>query len=650
MINELGNIFLSISATLSLCMFGIIFLKNSLASDTRLLLCRNFSYITSALIAISFFVLAFAFLTDDFSLRYVANNSNINLESIYKFSAVWGAHEGSILLWVFVMSVWCSLIALFSKNMPKEIVADMLSIMGLLLLFFLIFILFSSNPFDRIFPIPSNGRDLNPLLQDPGLIIHPPMLYIGYVGTSVPFVFAIAILLNEKIKIEWISWLRKWVISSWMFLTVGISLGSWWAYHELGWGGWWFWDPVENASFMPWLAITALLHSLIVSEKRGIFINWSILLSILTFSLSLLGTFLVRSGILVSVHAFANDPERGLYILLFLTIIIGSSLTLYFLKSKSLIFYKEYSVSSKEFLLLLNNLFLTITTFAILIGTLYPLVTSSLNLGKISVGAPYFNFIFAALTLPIVFLMSPAIFSTWSKSNYKRLVKKLGFILFYSIIIAYVFLNIYYDSDIFIVCLAIALAIFTILSSVLKIYQVSKISNGKKIIQKICNIPSSSLSNLLSHIGIGVLIIGITVSNYYSIHKEIVMNKNSEITIKDVSIKFIDVQTKLSKNYSSQVGVFDAYQDNNYFISFFPEKRTYNIQKNIMTEAAIDSNLFRDIYVALGEKIGIDSWVVRIYYKPYIQFLWYGVGLMILGGLFGIFGRNKIVKKLTNVK
>ena len=649
MINELGNIFLSISATLSLCMFGIIFLKNRLASDTRLLLCRNFSYITSVLIAISFFVLAYAFLTDDFSLRYVANNSNINLESIYKFSAVWGAHEGSILLWVFVMSIWCSLIAIFSKSMPKVIVADMLSIMGLLLLFFLIFILFSSNPFDRIFPIPSNGRDLNPLLQDPGLIIHPPMLYIGYVGTSVPFVFAIAILLNEKIKIEWISWLRKWVISSWMFLTVGISLGSWWAYYELGWGGWWFWDPVENASFMPWLAITALLHSLIVSEKRGIFINWSILLSILTFSLSLLGTFLVRSGILVSVHAFANDPERGLYILLFLTIIIGSSLTLYFLKSKSLIFYKEYSVSSKEFLLLLNNLFLTITTFAILIGTLYPLVTSSLNLGKISVGAPYFNFIFAALTLPIVFLMSPAIFSSWSKSNYKRLVKKLGFILFYSIIIAYVFLNIYYDSDIFIVCLAIALAIFTILSSVLKIYQVSKISDGKKIIQKICNIPSSSLSNLLSHIGIGVLIIGITVSNYYSIHKEIVMNKNSEITIKDVSIKFVDVQTKLSKNYSSQVGVFDAYQDNNYFISFFPEKRTYNIQKNIMTEAAIDSNLFRDIYVALGENIGIDSWVVRIYYKPYIQFLWYGVGLMILGGLFGIFGRNKIVKKLTNV-
>ena len=649
MINELGNIFLSISASLSFCMFALIFFKNTISISSRFIFCRNFSYITSIFIAASFFILAYAFLIDDFSLRYVANNSNINLENVYKFSAVWGAHEGSILLWVFVMSIWCSLIAIFSKSMPKTLIVDMLSIMGLLLLFFLIFILFSSNPFDRVFPVPLNGRDLNPLLQDPGLIIHPPMLYIGYVGTSVPFVFAISVLLHGSINIEWISWLRKWVISSWMFLTIGISLGSWWAYHELGWGGWWFWDPVENASFMPWLAITALLHSLIVSEKRGIFINWSILLSILTFSLSLLGTFLVRSGILVSVHAFANDPERGLYILIFLTTIIGSSLALYFLKSRNLIFHKQYSVSSKEFLLLLNNLFLTITTFAILIGTLYPLVTSSLNLGKISVGAPYFNFIFSALTLPIVFLMSPAIYSSWSKSNHKILIKKLGYILFYSIIISYLFLSIYYETDILIVYLAMFLAVFTILSSVIKIIQVSKISSGKKIIEKIINIPASSLANLLSHIGIGVLIIGITISNYYSIQKEIVMNKDSEVMISNVSIKFVDVHTKFSKNYTSQVGIFDAYLDNNYLVSFFPEKRTYSVQKNVMTEAAIDSSLFRDIYLALGENIGKDSWVVRIYYKPYIQFLWYGVGLMILGGLFGIFGRNKIEKKITNV-
>ena len=646
MITEVGNFILSISATLSLCMFSVIFFKKYVGINSRYTFCKIISLAISFLILVSFILLAYAFLTDDFSLRYVANNSNINLDTMYKFSAVWGAHEGSILLWVLVLSVWASCIPILSSNMPKNIIIDMLSIMGILILFFLIFILFSSNPFDRIFPIPLNGRDLNPLLQDPGLIIHPPMLYIGYVGTSVPFVFAIAVLLNGHINTEWISWLRKWVITSWVFLTIGISLGSWWAYHELGWGGWWFWDPVENASFMPWLAITALLHSLIVSEKRELFINWTILLAILTFSLSLLGAFLVRSGILVSVHAFANDPERGLYILLFLSLVIGLSLALYFLKSKLLISNNQYSITSKEFILLLNNLFLTITTFSILLGTLYPLITSSLDLGKISVGAPYFNFIFSALMLPIVFLMSFAIYSSWSKTNYSYLIKKLGLLLFYSVIIVYIYMNFYLQSDIFIVFLALSLAIFTIFSSSIKILQFLYNSGRSNILKSIFSLPSSMVSNIFAHIGIGVLIIGITMSNYYSIQKEIVMKKNSQITIKDTSIKFIGVKNKVSNNYASQVGIFDAYKNNNYLISFFPEKRTYNIQKNIMTEAAINSTLTRDIYVALGESISNDSWVVRIYYKPYIQLLWYGVGLMILGGLFGIFGRNK----LENIK
>ena len=646
MITEVGNFILSISATLSLCMFSVIFFKKYVGINSRYTFCKIISLTISFLILVSFILLAYAFLTDDFSLRYVANNSNISLDTIYKFSAVWGAHEGSILLWVLVLSVWASCIPILSSNMPKKIIIDMLSIMGILILFFLIFILFSSNPFDRIFPIPLNGRDLNPLLQDPGLIIHPPMLYIGYVGTSVPFVFAVAVLLNGHINTEWISWLRKWVVTSWVFLTIGISLGSWWAYHELGWGGWWFWDPVENASFMPWLAITALLHSLIVSEKRELFINWTILLAILTFSLSLLGAFLVRSGILVSVHAFANDPERGLYILLFLSLVIGLSLALYFLKSKLLISNNQYSITSKEFILLLNNLFLTITTFSILLGTLYPLITSSLDLGKISVGAPYFNFIFSALMLPIVFLMSFAIYSSWSKTNYSYLIKKLGFLLFYSVIIVYIYMNFYLQSDIFIVFLALSLAIFTIFSSSIKILQFLYNSGCSNILKSIFSLPSSMVSNIFAHIGIGVLIIGITMSNYYSIQKEVVMKKNSQITIKDTSIKFIGVKNKISNNYASQVGIFDAYKNNNYLISFFPEKRTYNIQKNIMTEAAINSTLTRDIYVALGESLSNDSWVVRIYYKPYIQLLWYGVGLMILGGLFGIFGRNK----LENIK
>ena len=641
MITEIGNLLLSISATLSLCMFSIIFFKKTVDINLRYVFCKKLSFTILFLIFFSFSLLAYAFLIDEFSLRYVANNSNISLENIYKFSAVWGAHEGSILLWVLILSLWSACISLFPGRIPKKILIDMTSIMGILLLFFLVFILFSSNPFDRIFPIPLNGKDLNPLLQDPGLIIHPPLLYIGYVGTSIPFVFAVAVLINGHIETEWISWLRKWVISSWVFLTIGISLGSWWAYHELGWGGWWFWDPVENASFMPWLAITALLHSLIVSEKRGIFISWSILLSILTFSLSLLGTFLVRSGILVSVHAFANDPERGLYILIFLTLIIGSSLILYFSRSPKLILYKKYSVTSKEFILLINNLFLTITTFAILLGTLYPLITSSLELGKISVGAPYFNFIFSALMLPVVFLIGPAVYSNWSKTNYNSLSKKLGKILFYSLVIAYVCMNFFYESDTFIVYLAISLALFTIISSGAKIFQIYRANLEKNLFKILFLIPSSIIANSLAHIGIGVLIIGVTFSTYYSSQKETIMVEGSEVLIQDTKIKFIGVKGKLSSNYTSQVGIFDAYKDDKYIISFFPEKRTYNIQKNIMTEAAIDSRLTRDIYIALGENIADDSWVVRIYYKPFIQLLWYGVGLMILGGFFGIFGRNK---------
>ena len=644
MITEFGNLFLSIAASLSLCLSGLLFFKKYIDDGTRYEISLKLTNFNFLFLLLSFVILAYGFLTNDFSLKYVANNSNLNLDTIYKFSAVWGAHEGSILLWVLVLSSWAVLIGKSSKSLPKGFVVDMLGIMGILSMFFIIFILFTSNPFDRLFPVPPNGRDLNPLLQDPGLIIHPPLLYLGYVGTSVPFVFAVAVLINSSIQIEWISWLRKWVIASWMFLTVGISLGSWWAYHELGWGGWWFWDPVENASFMPWLAITALLHSLIVSEKRGIFISWTILLSILTFSLSLLGTFLVRSGILVSVHAFANDPERGLYILIFLSLVVGISLLLYFQRSSQLVSKKSYEISSKEFILLINNLFLTITTFAILLGTLYPLITSSLNLGKISVGAPYFNFIFSALMLPIVFLMAPAIYSSWQKTDYSKLKKNLLSLCFYSILISYIFLNFLYDSNIFVVYLAMFLAFFTILSSLVKIIQIIRIQNERSFLALIRKTPSTIFANSFSHIGIGVLIVGITISTYYSTQKEIIMKEGSEITLQDITVKFVGIEKKISKNYSSQVGVFDAFKDDDYLISFFPEKRIYNIQKNVMTEAAISSSLARDIYIAMGDQFTSDSWVVRIYYKPFIQLIWYGAVLMILGGIFGIFGREKLSK------
>ncbi|MBT7543069.1 MAG: heme lyase CcmF/NrfE family subunit [Gammaproteobacteria bacterium] len=648
MISEIGNIFLSISASISLCLFSLIFFKRYVDINFRYTLGKYLSIFIFFFIFVSFLLLSYAFLADDFSLRYVANNSNVSLENVYKFSAVWGAHEGSILLWVLVLSLWNFFISIYSKTIPKSIVVDMLSIMGILLLFFLLFILFTSNPFDRIFPIPLNGKDLNPLLQDPGLIIHPPMLYIGYVGTSVPFVFAVAILLKGNININWITWLRKWVIATWLFLTFGITLGSWWAYHELGWGGWWFWDPVENASFMPWLAITALLHSLIVSEKRGIFISWSILLSILTFSLSLLGTFLVRSGVLVSVHAFANDPERGLFILLFLSVVIGLSLGLYYVKSPKLVFYKKYSITSKEFMLLMNNLFLTITTFAILLGTLYPLISSSLNIGKISVGAPYFNFIFSALMLPIIFLMSPAIFSSWKNTSYNKIQKKLFKIFFYSVIISYIFANIFFSTKFFIVNIAIFLAVFTVLSSLKRIIDIFNATQQNFFITKVLSVPSYVYANSLAHIGIGFVILGITFSTYFSTQNELVMNFGDKVNIKNISIKFSGVKNIVSKNYISQTGIFDYYEDKNYVLSFFPEKRSYNIQKNVMTEAAISSNLFRDIYIALGDKLSENSWVVRIYYKPFIQLLWYGAALMILGGLFGIFGKYKFLKNFSD--
>ncbi len=639
MISEIGNIFLSISASISLCLFSLIFFKRYVDINFRYTLGKYLSTFIFFFIFVTFLLLSYAFLADDFSLRYVASNSNVSLENVYKFSAVWGAHEGSILLWVLVLSLWNFFISIYSKTIPKSIVVDMLSIMGILLLFFLLFILFTSNPFDRIFPIPLNGRDLNPLLQDPGLIIHPPMLYIGYVGTSVPFVFAVAILLKGNININWITWLRKWVIATWLFLTFGITLGSWWAYHELGWGGWWFWDPVENASFMPWLAITALLHSLIVSEKRGIFISWSILLSILTFSLSLLGTFLVRSGVLVSVHAFANDPERGLFILLFLSVVIGLSLGLYYVKSPKLVFYKKYSIT---------NLFLTITTFAILLGTLYPLISSSLNIGKISVGAPYFNFIFSALMLPIIFLMSPAIFSSWKNTSYNKIQKKLFKIFFYSVIISYIFANIFFSTKFFIVNIAIFLAVFTVLSSLKRIIDIFNTTQQNFFITKIFSIPSYVYANSLAHIGIGFVILGITFSTYFSTQNELVMNFGDKVNIKNISIKFSGVKNIVSRNYISQTGIFDYYEDKNYVLSFFPEKRSYNIQKNVMTEAAISSNLFRDIYIALGDKLSENSWVVRIYYKPFIQLLWYGAALMILGGLFGIFGKYKSLKNFSD--
>lgn len=626
MINELGNIFLSISASLSFCMFALIFFKNTISISSRFIFCRNFSYITSIFIAASFFILAYAFLIDDFSLRYVANNSNINLENVYKFSAVWGAHEGSILLWVFVMSIWCSLIAIFSKSMPKTLIVDMLSIMGLLLLFFLIFILFSSNPFDRVFPVPLNGRDLNPLLQDPGLIIHPPMLYIGYVGTSVPFVFAISVLLHGSINIEWISWLRKWVISSWMFLTIGISLGSWWAYHELGWGGWWFWDPVENAAFIPWLLSVALFHSLIASENRGVFGKWSILLSIFAFATSLLGTFLVRSGILTSVHAFALDPERGLFILGILAFFIIGSLFIYSIKDFENETTPSYELTSKEFGFLLNNLLLVVLAVSILFGTIFPLIYEAITDGKqISVGAPYFEVILFPFALALGLLQGFALYLSWGTSSSFKFLPRL---LIESI-------------SIFVLILIILFILFDNLhlTSFATIFLSSWILMGTLQINKNKNLNywrflRKRAAVTFAHSGMAILTLGVAVVSSYSFEKEIILAPDDSVEFGNQTILFKNTEDIMGPNYFSKSATM-SFSDGSNFYDVLTEKRTYSPSGQLTTEAGIKTEIFQDLYISMGDNLEADIWSFKVQIKPFIRWIWLGALMIAIGSLLG---------------
>ena len=640
MISEIGTILLSIAASLSFATILLSFLKSDLKFISlmgRYLIGANF-----IIVLISFFVLAYAFLISDFSIMYVANNSNLSLPWYYKFSAVWGGHEGSMLLWVLILTVWSYLSSKYSHPLSEQIIININSVMAFLIFAFLFFILFTSNPFESLLPAPLNGRDLNPLLQDPGLVIHPPMLYLGYVGTAIPFAFSIAILFRKETKSIYFLWLRKWVLASWLFLTAGIALGSWWAYHELGWGGWWFWDPVENASFMPWLILTALLHSLIVSEKRGVFKSWTIFLAVLTFGLSLLGTFLVRSGVLVSVHAFANDPARGIFILAFLGIVLGLSLVLYFFNSNNLEDDSSYEITSKEFMLLLNNILLTITTFAVLLGTLYPLFTSILDIGKISVGPPYFNYISTFIILPLVFIMTPGILSNWRKTDFSKIYKRSVIYIIFSFILSILILKIFYDTNLLITITALAIAFFTVIGSLIKLSQAIKIKFSQtKSFMKSIFIKNSILSNSIAHIGVGLMLVGVVISSNFSDHKELVLNYGDSITIADRKINFVGIKNVKAVNYFSKTGVFESFNQDNYEITFYPEKRIYSDQQNIMTEAAIHSTLFRDIYIALGEQITSNSWSVRIYHKPLMQFIWLGAILMVISAIFGVLSRNK---------
>ncbi len=583
-------------------------------------------------IIISFACLTYAFLTDDFSVGYAARQSNTELPIIYKISSVWGGHEGSLLLWTMFLAMWTAAVALFSRAMPLIMRGRVIAVMGLVSVGFLLFLLLTSNPFDRIFPAALEGRSLNPLLQDFGLIIHPPMLYMGYVGFSVAFAFAIAAMLGGRLDSAWAKWSRPWTNIAWVFLTIGIALGSWWAYYELGWGGWWFWDPVENASFMPWLVGTALIHSLAATEKRGVFKAWTVLLAIFAFSLSLLGTFLVRSGVLTSVHAFANDPERGIFILIFLGVVVGGSLALYTWRAPQIRSAVKLNMLSREGGLLMNNILLVITASSILLGTLYPLALDALGAGKISVGPPYFNALFVPLTIPIALLLGVAALSRWKQDSVDRLGKKLLIPFVFSVVLGTAIPYVFLDEVKWGAVVAVMLALWITSLSVVGI--LDRIAGKKDKMQALLNIPRGFYGMTFAHMGVAMFVVGITITSLYSTEKDIRLVQGQSYSIGEYDFMFEGVQQAVGPNYKAAEGWFTVSYQGKQIERLHSQKRLYNAGGMPMTEAGIDAGFWRDLYVSLGEDLdGKGAWSVRLYHKPFIRWIWLGSLIMAFGGL-----------------
>jgi len=588
--------------------------------------------------------LTYSFIVHDFSVAYVAQNSNTALPFLYLISGVWGAHEGSLLLWALTLSIWTGLVAGFSKHIPDATRARVLGVMGLVAVGFILFLLFTSNPFSRLFPSPPEGRDLNPLLQDPGLAIHPPMLYMGYVGFSVAFAFSIAALLEGKLDAAWARWSRPWTSIAWMFLTMGITLGSWWAYYELGWGGWWFWDPVENASFMPWLVGTALIHSLAATEKRGVFKTWTVLLAIFAFSLSLLGTFLVRSGVLTSVHAFASDPARGVFILVFLGVVVGGSLLLYAIRAPQVKSSASFELVSRESVLLVNNVLLVVTAASILLGTLYPLVIDALGLGKLSVGPPYFNAVFIPLMAPLAIVVGLGVLMRWKNDDIKALGKRLllpaGICI--SIALLTPLLMPFYSWG---AVLGMALALWTLAVSGVAFKQRLQTWSLARFRQ----IPAGFYGMTLAHLGIAVFVIGITFTSVYSIERDVRLAPGETLDLFGYIFKFDGVKQTQGPNYVAEQGHLTVSHDGQTVAELSPQKRVYRVQKMPMTEAAIDAGLFRDLFVAIGEPLGEEgAWSLRVYYKSFIRWIWMGGLFMAVGGLLAACDRRyRIINNKT---
>ncbi len=653
MVAEVGLLALVIALCLSL-LLSLFPLVGSYTGNIRLMnQARPLSWGLFAFVGFSFACLVWAFITDDFSVDYVARHSNSLLPMQYKVSATWGGHEGSLLLWVLILVGWMAMVALKSYRLPPELSARVLSVMGMITVGFLLFTLLTSNPFNRILPFPpEDGADLNPLLQDFGLIVHPPMLYMGYVGFAVAFAFAIAALLGGQLDSAWARWARPWTTVAWVFLTLGISLGSWWAYYELGWGGWWFWDPVENASLMPWLVGTALIHSLAATEKRGLFKSWTLLLAIFTFSLSLLGTFLVRSGVLTSVHAFANDPERGVFILLYLMIVVGASLTLFALRAPEVRSRISFSIVSRETLLLVNNILLTASAATVLLGTLFPLLLESLDMGMISVGPPYFNFVFVPMAMLLAFALGFGVLLNWKNGSAQWLVQQTRWIFIASLTGGFAFSLFYGDSIVVSEVLAMALVLWIVLTMAKDLF--NKTRNSRKngsLIDGMKRLKPAYYGMQLAHLGLAVTIVGVAIVSGYSSQRDLRMLPGDRVTVGEYQFRFDGVRLQQGPNYTSDYGSITVYKDSRQIALLHPEKRVYAAQGMPMTEADIDPGLTRDIYVALGEPLGNDgSWALRIHIKPFVRWIWFGSILMGLGGILAISDRRyraKVTKKMT---
>ncbi|OBW91460.1 cytochrome C biogenesis protein CcmF [Gallibacterium genomosp. 3] len=645
MIAELGNYALALALAIAILLTIVPLWGVRQNNPLLIALARPMAWGLFLSLSFAFFGLMYLFAINDFSVQYVVNNSNSQLPIYYRLSAVWGSHEGSLLLWIWLLSCWSLAVAIFSRQLPQESVARVLAVMGMISIGFLVFVIFASNPFLRTFPdFPVDGKELNPMLQDIGLIFHPPLLYMGYVGFSVAFAFSIASLMSGNLDTAWARWSRPWTLAAWCFLTLGIVLGSWWAYYELGWGGWWFWDPVENASFMPWLAGTALLHSLAVTEKRGSFKAWTVLLAILVFSLCLLGTFLVRSGILVSVHAFASDPTRGLFILAYLVVVIGGSLSLYAYKGKEIRSRDNYQRYSRESMLLLNNVLLMTALAVVVLGTLLPLVHKQLGLGSISIGAPFFDQMFLIIMVPFSLLLGIGPLVKWRRDQFSAIRKP--------VVISVVVMALLGFALPFVIANRITVSVvlgtmMTIIIALLSLYELQqRATHRTNLWQGLGKLSRSHWGMFLAHIGVAVTVFGIAFSQNFSIEKDVRMNVGDSVNVAGYDFKFSQVKESNGPNYLGATAVIEVSNQQKLITTLAAEKRFYQVSRMSMSEAAIDGGITRDLYAALGERLDNGAWAVRLYYKPFIRWIWFGGLLMALGGGLCMFDRRYRFSKL----